>query len=118
LSVKTATLRAVNARNTVTFPLDSALLLAGRKGLVQLAVNQEVAQDATWTPRNAIGPALDTAGVFFVDEDIATFDKVATVFVSRTLWNGVKLATQANLEQDEAVHTGFDEARKSGCHKL
>jgi hypothetical protein len=30
----------------------------------------------------------------------------------------VKLATQANLEQDEAVHTGFDEARKSGCHKL
>jgi hypothetical protein len=114
LAVGIGALEAVDTRKAAAFALDGSLLFAGRERLVELAVNQEVAQDAAGTPGNTISPALDTACIFFVDEDVAALDELATLAVVRSSWNVVKLATQASLEEDEAIHAVLDEASEGG----
>jgi len=37
--------------------------------LVGLAIKKKVAQDTTWTPKEAVGPALNTTLVLVKDED-------------------------------------------------
>jgi len=85
------------------------------KSSIQLAVNPEVAQDATRTPRDAIDPAFDATVVLFVDEDVAALDELDTLAVVRTSWEVAKLAAQASLEENEPVHTVLDEAGEGGC---
>jgi len=37
--------------------------------LVGLAIEKKIAQDTTWTPKEAVGPALNAALVLVEDED-------------------------------------------------
>jgi len=115
LTIRFAALEeALGTRNAAAFALDGTLLLAGRERLVQLAVDEEVAENATGTPRDAISPSLDAAGIFLVYEDVAAFDQLAALAIMGTSWDVVKLAAEAGLEEDETIHAVLDESMESG----
>jgi hypothetical protein len=99
LSIGFATLEVLSTRNAAAFTLDGTLLLAGREWLVEFAVDQEVAQDATGTPGDAVGPSFDAAGVFFINEDVAALDQLAALAIVGTSWDVVKLAAEAGLSK-------------------
>jgi hypothetical protein len=114
LSIRFATLEVLGTRNAAAFTLDGTLLLARRERLVEFAVDQEVAQDATGTPSDTVGPSFDTASIFFVDENVAALDQLAALAIMGTSWDVVKLAAEAGLEEDEAIHTVLDESMEGG----
>lgn len=61
-------------RLAVPLALDSSFLVAWREILVQLSVDQVIAEDPAGTPILAVGPPLDSRGRLFVDEDISAAD--------------------------------------------
>jgi hypothetical protein len=90
--------------------LHGSLLLAGREGLLEFAVDQKVSENATGTPRDTVGPTLDTWRVLFVDEDTTALDKTCSLTVVRTARDVMELAAETSFEQYKTVHTVLDEA--------
>lgn len=80
------------------------LLLARLKGLVELSVDEEVAQYTTGTPRHAVGPSLDPTGVLLVDEYVSAGDQVAPLAIMRPPRNVLANTSEAPLYQIESVH--------------
>lgn len=94
--------------------LHGAFLLPGGKGLVQLAVDEEVAQDATGAPSNAVGPSFDPRGVLLVDEDAPTAHEMSPLPVVRATRHMVQDAGQTGLEEQQSILGGCDVAVESG----
>lgn len=88
--------------------LHGALLLPRRKWLVQFTVNKEVAQNATGTPGDSIGPAFDAGCVLLIDEDAATAHEMTPFSVVRAARYVMQDTGQACLEEDQGVLSGCD----------
>ena len=89
-------------------------LLAGRERLLELTVDEEVAENATGTPGDTIGPAFDTGRVLLVDEDTATADEMASFAVVRSAGDMMEDTGQAGFEEDEGILGGRDIAGEGG----
>lgn len=61
--------------------LQGSLLFTWGKRLLKLSVDEEVAQDAAGTPRDAVSPSLDTGSMLLIDEDVAAPDEILTLSV-------------------------------------
>jgi hypothetical protein len=83
--------------------LCGSLLLARRERSLELAVNEEVAQNSTWTPWHAIGPPFYARRVLFVDEDISALDKICSFTIMWTACNVIQLAIEACFEEEKGV---------------
>jgi hypothetical protein len=64
--------------------LHGTFLLAGREGLVELAVDEEIAEDTAGTPGDAVGPSFDAGRVLFVDENTAAAHKMTALSIVRS----------------------------------
>ncbi len=95
-------------------PFRRSLLLAGRKRAVELAVDEEIGENATRTPGNAVRPSLDARGSFFVNKDIAADDEGIALSVVRTAEAVGQSATEAGFEDDQGVLGGLDVAPPCG----
>lgn len=98
-------------RSTVGF-LHGPFLLTGRERLLEFTVDEEVAQDATGTPGNTIGPAFDTRRVLLVDEDTPTADEMASFAVVGSAGDMMEDTGQTGFEEDEGILGGRDVARE------
>lgn len=78
--------------------LDSTFLLTGRERFVEFAIDQEIAQDATGAPGDAVSPPLDTRGVLLVDEDATAADKLGPLSVVGAAGDVVEDTGKAGLE--------------------
>lgn len=79
-----------------------------------MAVDEEIGQNATGTPGDAIGPSLDARGSLFVHEDVAAHDELIALSVVRTAETVCQSATEASLEDDQRVFGGLDVAPPCG----
>ena len=73
--------------------------------LLSLAIEEEVAQDATGAPEEAVGPALDAALVLVEDEDGAGGDHLALA-VDEAACDAGDEAAAGGLEDEEGVEGG------------
>lgn len=89
-------------------PLRGSLLLARGKRAIELAIYQEVGQDPTWAPRDAIGPSFDAGGSFFVDEHIPADDEGVALPVVRSTNTMGQQALESGLEDNQGVFGGLD----------
>ena len=89
-------------------------LLTGRERLLELTVDEEVAEEATGTPGDTIGPAFDTRRVLLVDEDTATADEMASFAVVGSAGDMVEDTGQAGFEEDQGILGGRDIAGEGG----
>ena len=86
--------------------LHRSLLLSGRKGFVELSVDEEVAEYAAWTPGDSICPSLDSRSIFLVYEDASTSNEITAFSVVRSPWYMRKVPLQAGLEENQCILRG------------
>lgn len=91
-----------------------ALLLSWRKRFLEFSIDEKIAQDATWGPSDPIGPALDTGGVFFVNEDAPGAHEVGALSIMRATGNMMQDAGETGLEKNQSVLGGGHIAGESG----
>lgn len=63
--------------------LEGSLLLSGREWLVQLPIDEEIAEDAARAPGDAISPSLNARSMLFVDEDVSTSNEILAFAIMR-----------------------------------
>lgn len=113
------TVGPVDAAIALLLLLESPLLLSGGERLLQLAVDEEVAEDAAGAPGDAVGPALDARGMLFVDEDVSAGNEVLAFAVMGAARNVRDAALQASLKEDGRIHGGgymAIEGRRERCY--
>ena len=91
-------------------PFSRSLFFSRRKRAVELAVDEEVGEDAARAPGDTIGPSFDARGSLFVHEDIAAHDELIAFPVVRTTKTVSKSAAETSLENDQRVLGRFDVA--------
>lgn len=103
------------SRTAVSFCLFvCTLLLARREWLDEFAVDEEVVEDAAWTPGNAVSPAFDAGCALLVDEDGAAADEVRAFAIMRSSQDGIKIALKDGFEKDEGLACVCDVAAPCG----
>ena len=88
--------------------LHGTLLLTGRKRFLELAIDEEVTEDATGTPGDAVCPSLDARRIFFVDEHASTADQVTAFPIVWSTSNGRQHSGQTGFEEDQGIVRGCD----------
>lgn len=109
----------VDAAIALLLLLESPLLFSGGERLLQLAVDEEVAEDAAGAPGDAVGPALDARGMLFVDEDVSAGNEVLAFAVMGAARNVRDAALQTGLKEDGRIHGGgymAIEGRRERCY--
>lgn len=106
----------VDATIAVLLPLESSFLLSGGEWLFQLAIDEEVAENAAGTPGDAVGPSLDARSMLFVDEDVSGGNEILAFAVMGASRHVSEAALQTRLEEGEGIHGGGYMAPKGG-HK-
>ena len=79
-----------------------------------MAVDEEIGEDATGTPGDAIGPPLNARGGLFVDKDVTAHDELIALSVVRTTETMSEVAVEARLENNQRVLGGLDMAPPRG----
>jgi len=93
-----------------SFAFHCSLLLAGREGFLEFAVDQKVSKDATGAPGDTICPTLDARSILFVDKDTSALDQACSLTIVRTTRYMVKLSAQTGFEEDKSIHAVLDES--------
>lgn len=83
-----------------------ALLLAWRKWLVEFAIHEEIAQDPTGTPGDAVRPSFDSRGILFINEDAAAAHQMAPFPVMGPTWNMMQYSGQTCFEENQGIVGG------------
>ena len=89
-------------------PLRRSLLFARRERTVELAVDEEIGENAARTPWDTIRPSLDARGSLFVNEDVAAYDQLIALSVVRTTETVCQSATETCLKNHQGILGGFD----------
>ena len=95
-------------------PLRRSLLLAGRERTVELAVDEEIGENAARAPGNAIRPSLNAGCSLFVHKDVAAHDELVALSVVRTAETVGQGAAEARFKNDQRVFSGLDVAPPCG----
>lgn len=104
----------VDASGGVFALFQSTLLLAWRKRLIKLAIDEVVAENPTRTPGDAVCPTFNAGRMFLVDENVAASDEVLSLAVMRPTRHVVQVTRQASLKQQQCVKGAVDEALVGG----
>ena len=88
--------------------LGGPLLLTWGKGTVELTIDEEVGQDATGGPGNAVGPAFDARRGLLVDENIAADDECVALPIMGPARAMLQDALKAGLEDEQGILGSFD----------